>query len=102
MRANIASYVKRNWKKLPKSTFNDDEVVIVREDCNENQGYGNHSYSGIGIDRDGFVVWCYSSGCSCHGSCGVEHKPEYKALQVKGEDFDIVCRLRMTSIGSCG
>jgi hypothetical protein len=84
--SNISEYVKANWGNLPKSTFNDDEVVIVRCDHDSNEGWGNHSYAGVGVDKDGKTMWCYSSGCSCSGSCGVEHKDEFKVLEA---DFDI-------------
>lgn len=87
--AKIQEFVKSNWPELPKSTFNSDEVVIVKTVCDSNEGWGHHSYEGIGVTASGDVVWCFSSGCSCSGTCGVEHKPETKILQVDGEDFDL-------------
>lgn len=86
MTTNISKYVQEHWSDLPKSTFNDEEVVIVREDYNSNEGWGNHSYNGVGIDAEGRVLWCFSSGCSCHGTCGMEHKAEDKVLEA---DFDL-------------
>lgn len=76
----IETYVKKNWDTLPKSHFNDDEVVIVQEFSNRHEGYGHHSYSGVGIDKTGEVYYCYSSGCSCSGSCGMDHAKTAKVL----------------------
>lgn len=81
MTAPIVAYVQQHWDTLPKSTFNDEEVVIVREDHNNNEGYGHHSYAGFGIDRKGLVYFCFSSGCSCDGSCGLKHQDATKALE---------------------
>lgn len=87
---NIVTYVKKNYDKLPKSTFNSHEntakpleCVIVKEIQNEDWGYGHHSYEGIGIGRGGEIYWCFSSGCSCEGSCGMDHVPTTKSLQVE-------------------
>jgi hypothetical protein len=67
----IETYIKKYYVKLPKSTFNNDELVIVEELNNSNEGYGHHSYYGIGIDKNGEVYSCDSSGCSCSGTCGI-------------------------------
>jgi hypothetical protein len=83
----ITTYVKNNWDTLPKSTFNEDELVIVHEIRNSDEGYGHHSYEGVGVDRAGNVCWAYSSGCSCEGTCGVEHKPSTKVFV--SEDIDV-------------
>lgn len=87
----INQYIKRNWDKLPKSTFNkDNEVVIFQCVRNDDYGYGHHSYEGYGVDKDGNIMWCYSSGCSCDGSCGVEHKCQEKTVKsfsVEGLDI---------------
>lgn len=85
---NIVEYVKSNWNALPKSAFNDFEVVIVRENYNDSLGYGHHGYSGVGIDQDGSVFWCFSSGCSCSGSCGVEHIETRKTLELDMSEVD--------------
>ena len=71
---SLVQYVFTNYVDLPKSMFNDKELVIVEEYDNDEGGYGHHYYSGIGIDRDGSVFYCYSSGCSCNGSCGAEEQ----------------------------
>jgi hypothetical protein len=63
---------------------------MVMEINHSDEGYGNHSYGGIGVDKDGNVRWCYSSGCSCNGSCGTEHKEEYKNFIVEGYDLSKV------------
>jgi hypothetical protein len=68
----IVAYILANWDTLPKSTFGGEECVIF--DCahNEDYGYGNHSYEGYGVDRQGNIVCGSSSGCSCNGSCCLE------------------------------
>lgn len=82
----IQTYVKNNWKKLPISTFNEEEVVIVQEFNNSNEGWGHHSYAGVGIGEDGAVYYCFSSGCSCNGTCGLTHANTAKVLPA---DFDL-------------
>lgn len=85
---NVLEYVKENYESLPKSTFNDDEVVIVFCMDDDNQGWGNHSYSAYGVDREGLLYLCYSSGCSCNGGCGIDHEPESeKKFQIDPTDF---------------
>jgi len=85
----VIAYVTENYDALPKSFFNEDEVVIVLEVRNDDHGYGNHSYEGVGIDRTGKVFWCFSSGCSCDGSCGMQHENDLKKFQVGEGDFDM-------------
>lgn len=75
----LETYVKRHWDSLPKSTFDGVEVVIVQGAADWNEGYGNHGYEGWGVNKAGEVVWCYSSGCSCQGNCGVDHPHEREA-----------------------
>jgi len=62
---NIVDYIVKNWDTLPKSCFDEDRIVIFKEIQNWDGGYGHHNYEGIGVDKDGNVTWCYSSGCSC-------------------------------------
>lgn len=85
----IIDYVIENYEKLPKSNFSGQECVIVEERENSNYGYGHHSYEGIGITKEGNVVWCYSSGCSCNGSAGMDHRQDKtaKILVVEGVDI---------------
>lgn len=85
---NVIDYVVKNWQDLPKSRFNDDELVIVIERCNEDWGYGHHSYEGVGISDDGRVFWCYSSGCSCDGSCGTNHELDLKKFEIDGNGLE--------------
>lgn len=85
----ITTYIKKHWAELPKSSFDSDSVVIVKEIKNEEYGYGHHSYEGLGVNEAGEFMWCYSSGCSCNGSCGTDHRQELKTLQVNGEDFNV-------------
>lgn len=41
---NITTYVKKHYNELPKSKFNNEELVVVMQIQNEDYGYGNHSY----------------------------------------------------------
>jgi hypothetical protein len=65
----IENYVKKNYAKLPKSTFIDHgsekELVIVEEINNWEEGWGHHSYQGVGVDAEGKIFECHSGGCSC-------------------------------------
>jgi hypothetical protein len=81
---NIVDYVKENYDLLPKSTFNDEDCVIVKRIRDDDEGWGHHSYEGIGIGRGGQVYWCFSSGCSCNGSCGMDHVQTTKKFEVEG------------------
>lgn len=78
----LQEYIVKNYNNLPKSTFNDDFCVIFQENRNEDEGWGHHTYEGYGVTADGKLVWCFSSGCSCNGSCEMEHKVSYKLLEV--------------------
>lgn len=84
----LQTYIKKNWNRLPKSNFNDDVVVIVRCLDDRDEGWGNHYYAGIGIDKDGKVFNCTSSGCSCQGSCGISPVSDEKRA-VSGLAFEI-------------
>lgn len=87
---NIVEYVVANYDSLPKSKFDNEECVIVQEKENDNWGYGHHSYEGVGVDKEGKIMWCVSSGCSCNGSAGMsEHSDEktIKTFIVKGIDL---------------
>ena len=90
---NITTYVKKHYDELPKSKFNDQELVVILEMQNENEGWGNHSYSGLGVNRDGQIFYCFSSGCSCTGDCGVSephgHNNTLKKFEVDGQAFDL-------------
>lgn len=65
----LVSYILANWDKLPKSSFNDDVCVIFDIEHEDDGGWGNHSFSGYGVDAQGNIVHAQSSGCSCDGSC---------------------------------
>lgn len=84
---NVLEYVKANWGTLPKSEFNEESVVIVHAMEASNEGWGNHSYSGYGVDKEGKLFLCWSSGCSCRGSCGMDHEPDTKKLEIELTDF---------------
>lgn len=79
----LIQYISDNWSNLPKSNFNGDEVVIFHCNCDSNEGWGHHYYDGYGVDKYGRIVMCYSSGCSCTGSCGTDHVRDFKTLTVK-------------------
>lgn len=83
---NVRDYVIENWDNLPHSTFNDETVVIVKEITNSDEGYGHHCYEGYGVDKEGNLKWCYSSGCSCNGSCGADHQKTAKSFDVEWPD----------------
>ena len=80
----IHEYIKENWRTLPKSKFDDIEVVIFREVKNNDMGYGHHSYEGYGVDKKGKYRWLFSSGCSCEG--GPSEKT-IKDFVVDGKDI---------------
>ena len=63
----ITTYIQKNWATLPKSKFDDKELVIVREIESWDGGWGHHSYSGVGVDENGVVFSATSGGCSCNG-----------------------------------
>ena len=81
----IVEYIKENWSSLPKSKFNELEVVIFREMKNDDWGYGHHVYEGYGVSEDGELLWCYSSGCSCNGSAdgGIVSEKNLKIFELK-------------------
>ena len=84
---NVLEYVKANYAELPKSNFNNDEVVLVHSTYDSDEGWGNHSYSGYGVDKEGRLYLCYSSGCSCSGSCDIEHEEDTKKLEIEETNF---------------
>lgn len=86
---NIKEYVQQNWDNLPKSTFDGDTLVVVKTLKDEDWGYGHHQYEAVAINHDGSVFWCYSSGCSCNGTCGADHKTDTKVFGVGDDAFDI-------------
>lgn len=67
----LKDYITSNWETLPKSSFEKEKVVIFEEIQNSNGGWGHHTYKGYGVDKNGDIVVCSSSGCSCSGSCYV-------------------------------
>ena len=87
---NIVNYIVTNWDNLPKSKFDDVTVVIFKELQNWDVGYGHHTYEGYGVDKDGNVTWCYSSGCSCSGTPQTEIKKDLKTFIVDdGIDLNV-------------
>jgi len=87
---NIVNYIVNNWDNLPKSKFDDVTVVIFKELQNWDGGWGHHTYEGYGVDKDGNVTWCYSSGCSCDGGPSTETKKDLKTFTVNsGIDLNV-------------
>jgi hypothetical protein len=87
---NIVNYITTNWDTLPKSKFDDVIVVIFKELKNEDYGYGHHTYEGYGVDKDGNVTWCYSSGCSCEGGPDTKIEKDLKVFTVNsGVDLNV-------------
>ncbi len=87
---NIVNYIVTNWDTLPKSKFDDVIVVIFKELQNWDEGYGHHTYEGYGVDQNGNVTWCYSSGCSCSGGPSTDIKKDLKVFIVNsGIDLDV-------------
>ncbi len=87
---NIVDYIVNNWDTLPKSKFDDVIVVIFKELQNWDEGYGHHTYEGYGVDQNGNVTWCYSSGCSCSGGPSTDIKKDLKVFIVNsGIDLDV-------------
>jgi hypothetical protein len=84
---NVLKYVKKHYKTLPKSSFNSEEVVMVFVMNDSNEGWGRHSFSGYGVGKNGELYYCFSSGCSCSGSCGIEHKKEGSILEIEPTEF---------------
>lgn len=82
----INNYVKKNWETLPKSRFDDLELVMVKQLDYYEGGWGHHSYEGYGIDREGNFRWMFSSGCSCNG--GPSENDTIKSLVVEDEDLN--------------
>lgn len=89
---NVIKYIKKNFDSLPKSSFDGLKVVIFKEIRNTNEGWGHHSYEGVGVDESGQVVWCFSSGCSCNGTVTVEHRCIEKDLKVLIVD-EYICEI---------
>ena len=82
---DFLSFVRENWENLPKSSFNDEKVVIFRCIEQYDGGWGHHSYTGYGVAKNGDVVYCYSSGCSCNGHAEVDSRgplPTEKDLKI--------------------
>lgn len=86
----LREFVSDNYQTLPKSKFDDDELVIVKEYRNEDHGWGHHLYEGLGIDEFGLLFWCYSSGCSCEGSCNTDHIKDLKKFVLPDNDPEFV------------
>lgn len=57
--------VLRDWDKLPKSKNDLCEFVILAEK-DMSADYGTNQEC-IGLSRNGNLLWCYLSGCSCAG-----------------------------------
>lgn len=67
----LQKYIVKNWDSLPKSSFDDTDVVIFDTVEDYDGGWGHHGYEGYGCLQNGDIVVATSSGCSCNGSCDV-------------------------------
>lgn len=90
--SKIRDYVVENWKNLPKSNFNEDKVVIVKEVYYDNGSYGHHNYDGYGFGKDGTLYFCQSSGCSCNGHAGID-KCEVDHTEIIKDEFEPILNL---------
>lgn len=82
----IVEYVVENWDSLPKSKFDELEVVVVKEMSHSEEGWGHHSYEGFGINKEGKCLWLFSSGCSCSGGPS-SSDADMKALEVNNPEI---------------
>lgn len=86
----LSDWVVDNWVKLEKSTFEDLECVVVFVRCDENEGWGHHQFSGIGITKEGLYCECMSSGCSCTGGVNINLDDIDNLIQNRLEDCTIL------------
>ena len=64
----IIEYVEKNYDDLPESDFHSEgKCVIIYVKKEEDYGYGEHSFEGLGVTKEGKLKWFFSSGCSCQG-----------------------------------
>jgi len=82
----INEYIKENWETLPKSKFDDLELVMFEEISRYEEGWGHHGYQGLGVNKEGKFIWAYSSGCSCNGGPRSEDAT-IKTLTIDGRDI---------------
>lgn len=71
----LISWIKRNYKDLPKSIVEGKELVIFSTgDFSGEYGWGSSDLKSWGVDSSGKLFWAYASGCSCGCSAGTEEK----------------------------
>ena len=82
---NFISQIRLNWPDLPKSNYDGQEIVVFYTAEDYNGGYGHHSHTAFGINKDGEIVRCHSSGCSCGCSVSVDKVSLLDAAQAMDE-----------------
>ena len=85
---NVIDYIVQNYDSLPESTFDGVPCVIFYCKTDDEMGYGHHIYEAYGVNRGGEVLWCYSSGCSCNGTCGTNHESSTKVFTTTNFNAD--------------
>ena len=80
----ICSWIKKNYKDLPKSKIDGKELVIFATgDFNGEYGWGSSDLESWGVDETGKLFWAYASGCSCNCGADTEEKT-FKIFAVNG------------------
>lgn len=59
------NYVIENYDDLEKAENDNGSFVIIAE-IDESEYYSTHKEC-LGINREGKLIWCFLSGCSCRG-----------------------------------
>lgn len=87
----ITTYIKNNWETLPKSKFDDLELVMFHCVHESEEGWGHHSYEGFGVDKAGSCHWMFSSGCSCSGGPSERDMTHKNMIVNDGDILDTDC-----------
>jgi hypothetical protein len=89
---NLIEWLTRNYKNLPKSNIDGEEIVIFATgNFDDEYGYGSSDLDSFGINKDGKIVYAFASGCSCYCGAGVEDGVEVteKLFTLKGVNEDL-------------
>jgi len=57
--------VVKQYEDLPKSK-NDNGLFVIIAEMNQSEGYEENKEC-LGVTKEGELIWCYLSGCSCTG-----------------------------------
>lgn len=88
----LITWLKNNYKDLPKSKIDGEEIVIFATgDFGGEYGYGSSDLDSFGINEKGNIVYAYASGCSCYCGAGVDEGAEIteKLFTLKNVDEDL-------------